>query len=223
MVTKSTADPPTPMLIRCPRCLLEKPRQEFKRLASLSQTRQWLRNPNAKTRHAYIGKFCNACHTKRKPSELTPSELRKRLINEGKSIEFADMTYAVRRAQGKKRLAASAKRTRKKRYATLLDDHIAHISNLLSITRTRCNYHFKTTQDPATKTFQASAEVLLTQVKRELRELGLRGATIPPDWRRLVEATKTDALRQAYAEVRGELRDRVASVVLAITGDRKTS
>lgn len=223
MVTNSPTDTPTPSHIRCPRCLLEKPRREFKRLASLSQTRQWLRNPNAQTRHAYIGKFCNACHNKRKPSDLSPSEHRKRLINEGKSVEYADMTYEMRRAQGKKRLAESAKRTRKKRYATILEDHIKHINNLLSVTRAKCEYHYAKTTDIKTKMFQANAEMILTQAKRELKDMGTRGATIPPDWRRLVEPEKTEALRHAYAEVRGELQDRVVSVVLAITGDRKTS
>ena len=223
MVTITSADPSTPSHIRCPKCLLEKQRREFKRLATLAQTRQWLRNPNAKTRHAYIGKVCNDCCAKRKPSELSPSEHRKRLINEGKSIEFADMTYAVRRAQGKRRLAVSAKRTRKKRYATLLEDHISHISNLLYATRTRCKYHYTKTSDPTTKAFLTVAEGILTQSKRALRELGMRGGTIPPDWRWLIHESQMAMLRQAYAEVRGELQDRVGLVVLAITGDRKTS
>ena len=223
MVSLSHAPPSTPSHIRCPRCLLNKEPREFKRTATLAQTRAWLNKPNAKTRHAYIGKVCNACHTKRTPSELTPSEHRKRLINEGKSVEFADMVYADRRAQGKRRLAVSVKKSRKKRYGTLCEDHVLHLNKLIATIRTRCNYHYATTHDPNTKLFQTITEGVLTQVRTELKERGKEGRGVPADWRTWVTPTKIDSINEAYANVRGELQDRVASVVLAITGDRKTS
>ena len=69
----------------CPVCTKEKERKDFKRLATLSQTKAWLRNPLASKRMTYIGKECNDCHkqTKRKYKDLTPVELQKRLINQG--------------------------------------------------------------------------------------------------------------------------------------------
>jgi hypothetical protein len=69
----------------CPECLQLKSLRHFKRLASISQTRAWLRNPLAKQRLEYEGRECNACHatkTKR-PEDLTREQMRKRLHAEG--------------------------------------------------------------------------------------------------------------------------------------------
>jgi hypothetical protein len=219
----SSATPSTPTHIRCPRCLLDKEPSQFKRLASLAQTRNWLKNPNAKTRHTYIGKVCNDCCVKRKPRELTPSEHRKRLINEGKSVEFADMVYADRRAHGRKRLAESAKQSRKKRYEVILEDHTLHLNKLITKTRAKCEYHYRQTNDPNTQLFHTVIEGVLTQVRRQLRDMGVEGRSIPKEWRLLIPPSRLHAVREAYANVRGELQDRIAFVVLAITGDRKIS
>ena len=102
----------------CPICNTEKPRKDFKRKATLSQTRAWLRNPLATKRMDYIGKECNACHkqTKRKPSDLTPNELHKRLINEGVNSFLVQARIAQRRAQGVKKKAAAASRMMRQRW-----------------------------------------------------------------------------------------------------------
>lgn len=69
----------------CPECQQLKSLRHFKRLASISQTRAWLRNPLAKQRLEYEGRECNACHatkTKR-PEDLPREQMRKRLRAEG--------------------------------------------------------------------------------------------------------------------------------------------
>lgn len=99
--------------IACPICKTEKPRKQFKRFATLSQTKAWLRNPNATKRMTYIGKECNECHqqTKRKTTDLTPNELHRRLINEGKNPLLVNARVAQRRAKGSKKKSVSASRT----------------------------------------------------------------------------------------------------------------
>lgn len=97
----------------CPLCKATKERKDFKRKATLAQTKAWLHNPSATKRMIYFGKECNDCHkqTKRKPSDLTPNELHKRLINEGKNPLVVHARVAERRVQGAKKKAVSASRT----------------------------------------------------------------------------------------------------------------
>lgn len=97
----------------CPVCNTEKERKDFKRLASLAQTKSWLKNPLASKRITYIGKECNQCHkqVKRKQNQLTPAELRKRLINEGANPLKIEVTLAKRKAQGVKKKSAVMSRT----------------------------------------------------------------------------------------------------------------
>ena len=97
----------------CPICNTKKARKDFKRLATLAQTRAWLRNPDAVKRITYIGKECNECHkqTKRKSHDLTPNELRKRLINDGVNPMAIEVRIAKRRAQGSKKKSVVASRT----------------------------------------------------------------------------------------------------------------
>ena len=97
----------------CPVCKTAKPRKEFKRQASLAQTRSWLKNPLASKRMTYIGKECNQCHkqVKRKPKDLTPNELHRHLINEGKNPLLVHTLVDKRRAQGVKKKSAVMSRT----------------------------------------------------------------------------------------------------------------
>lgn len=69
----------------CPECQQLKSLRHFKRLASISQTRAWLRNPFANQRLQYEGRECNACHRKKskRPEDLTREQMRKRLRAEG--------------------------------------------------------------------------------------------------------------------------------------------
>lgn len=104
----------------CPMCNTDKERKDFKRYATLSQTRSWLRNPLASKRMTYIGKECNECHkqTKRKPQDLTPNELRKKLVNNGVNPFVIEERVAQRRAQGSKKKSVSARRTMRKVWQT---------------------------------------------------------------------------------------------------------
>lgn len=97
----------------CPKCNTEKERKDFKRLATLAQSRAWLRNPLSTKRITYIGKECNECHkqTMRKNKDLTPNELHKRLINEGVNPMLIEARIIKRRAQGSKKKSVVSSRT----------------------------------------------------------------------------------------------------------------
>lgn len=103
----------------CPICKASKPRKDFKRTATLAQTKAWLRNPLASKRMTYIGKECNDCHkqTKRKQHQITPAELRKRLINEGVNLLKIEATLARRKALVTKKKSAVARRMMRARHA----------------------------------------------------------------------------------------------------------
>lgn len=96
----------------CPICNTDKPRKDFKRLATLAQTRAWLSNPLAIKRITYTGKECNDCHkqTIRKNKDLTPNELHKRLVNAGVNPLLIEARVAKRRAQGSKKKSTVASR-----------------------------------------------------------------------------------------------------------------
>lgn len=96
----------------CPVCKAAKPRKHFKRLATLAQTKAWLRNPLASKRITYFGKECNECHkqTIRKNTDLTPNELHKRLVNEGVNPMLIEAQVAKRRARGAKKKSVVASR-----------------------------------------------------------------------------------------------------------------
>lgn len=103
----------------CPICKASKPRKDFKRMATITQTRAWLRNPLASKRMTYIGKECNDCHkqTKRKQHQITPTELRKRLVNEGVNLLKIEATLARRKALVTKKKSAVARRMMRARHA----------------------------------------------------------------------------------------------------------
>jgi hypothetical protein len=106
-----------PMLF-CLMCSKEKDRKYFKRHATLAQTRSWLRNPLASKRMTYIGKECNECHkqTRRKTKDLTPEELRKKLVNAEVNSFLVEARVAQRRAQGSKKKSVVARRTLRARW-----------------------------------------------------------------------------------------------------------
>lgn len=104
----------------CPICNAEKERKDFKRLATLAQTRAWIRNPLATKRITYIGKECNDCHkqTVRKSQDLTPNELHKRLVNQGKNPLMIEVRVAQRRAKGSKKKSVVASRAMREYWKT---------------------------------------------------------------------------------------------------------
>jgi hypothetical protein len=72
-----TRYPDKPDSAYCKSCHTIKPIADFTRRATLSESRNWTKKPNLKRAITYEGKLCNGCQKRRKPSDLSPEELRK--------------------------------------------------------------------------------------------------------------------------------------------------
>jgi hypothetical protein len=101
----------------CSNCHVTKPIAEFKRRATLSESRNWTKNPNLKRPIEYEGKHCNDCHRRRKPSELSPEELRRRLRSEEKNPLKIQAAVEKRYAKGKASRKQKQTQARAERYA----------------------------------------------------------------------------------------------------------
>jgi len=186
----------------CPKCNQSLPRSAFKRLASLPQTRSWLRNPNAQTRLWYWGEVCNTCskqvRRKRPPSEIPPSEYERRLINEGKPQFFIDLAVAERKAQGTLKRQASAHRSRKKRYADIFEDHRVNITAVINAVRARLRNAQKYDYAPEDIAFSQTYLAYLRIVKAELRSLHQQGRGAPSHWRELMRPQDYETLTNLF-------------------------
>ena len=134
----------------CPGCNTEREPKDFKRIATLAQTRSWLKNPLATRRMIYSGSTCNDCHKQntRKRSDLTPEEYRKRLVNEGKDPDEVDRLYESRVKLGKAKLRRGAIKTLKIKRQPLFAPMIATLNKLVQTIKSRVKYIRQTETDP---------------------------------------------------------------------------
>ena len=186
----------------CKTCLGDKPLLEFRRRATLIQSRAWLRNPNLTVPIRYTGKDCNACHAKhrRKPSDLSPSALRKRLVTERKLPLFAvDEAERLRRVAGKKRQQEGAiKGLKGQRYADFAPilASLAKETNRMKYRRSRPDV----TPDAANLQDTLLAEASF--MKNTLWSLRKKGGAVPAYCREVLTGVKTwrDVLALAHVE-----------------------
>ena len=110
----------------CSNCHVTKPIADFKRRATLSESRNWTKNPNLKRPIEYTSKVCNDCHRRRKPSELSPEELRRRLRSEERNplkIQAAvEQRYAKGKASRKQKQVKAKQEKYAEQYAALLTE-----------------------------------------------------------------------------------------------------
>lgn len=206
----------------CTRCNTERDTADFKRYASLAQTRSWLKNPNARTRLQYIGKVCNDCHKQvaRKPSTMSPEELRKRLINEGKNRDMVEHLYAQRVKAGKKRSSQSGTRALKKRRAPLFEPVMSNIGKVIASIRARRLYVQQT--DSNTDDGRNAIEYLdlclaQTVFVRDKLMLRKKTASTPPAWwQNLIPPDDLHAISWAHAALSTKYKDRFAAIHRAV-------
>jgi hypothetical protein len=100
----------------CSGCHTLKPIADFTRRATLSESRNWTKNPELKRPILYEGKLCNGCQKRRKPSDLSPEELRKRLVNEGANPLKIQAKVEAHYAKGKASRKQKQTKARAERY-----------------------------------------------------------------------------------------------------------
>jgi hypothetical protein len=135
-----TRYPDKPDSAYCSSCSTIKPIADFKRRATLSQARAWLKKKHLKQTHEYIGKLCNACHRKRKPSELSPEELRKRMVNEGKNPLIVQAKVEAHYAKGKESRRQKQTKARAQKYEAQYNALLAELAEKLRKTSEHLRY-----------------------------------------------------------------------------------
>jgi hypothetical protein len=196
--------------MQCPNCKTEREPRDFKRFATLAQTRAWIKKPDAQKRMIYVGSICNACHRQvmRKPNEISPAELRKRLINEGKSTLIVDSLHESRVQYGKVKLRAGALRALKLQRKDLFVPVVADLNKLINTIKRKRAYIYKTDKDMLALRFLDTclAQALIARGKVLAKK---KAAGKPPDnWRALIDEDYDFERDNAYAYLSTTYKDR---------------
>jgi len=201
----------------CSTCNVEKPRGEFKRFASLAQTRAWLNKPTATKRMTYYGKDCNACFKiySRKPSELSPEELRKKLTLEGKPHDFISQAVAERMLAGKKRRQYGGYKALKKQREPLFQVLSFSLAGALRSFVSARNYAAKTNVGAEGVEFMDFA-VAQAKIARMALNERRKAAGVPPEcWQEFITDESRAELIALYNKLDGSLKDRWDWIVMA--------
>jgi hypothetical protein len=124
----------------CSGCHTLKPIADFKRRATLSESRNWTKNPELKRPITYEGKLCTGCQKRRKPSDLSPEELRKRLVNEGANPLKIQAQVEAHYAKGKASRKQKQTKARAERYEAQYQAMLKDIAEQLRKTSEHLRY-----------------------------------------------------------------------------------
>lgn len=201
--------------LTCTRCNTTAPRASFKRLASRAQTRSWLKKPDTNKRMWYFGSTCNACHklTKRKPSELTPEEHRKRLVNENNGSIYAWQTYNQRREAGKKKLSVIGTKALAKHRKPLFTPVRDALNKFMATLKSKQDYTRRSDTSDEGKAALAYLDNCIAQATYARTQLNakMKAASTPPArWRNLV--LDTTELTAQYNALPGKYKDRFREI-----------
>jgi hypothetical protein len=169
----------------CPNCETEKETKDFRRVATLAQTRAWLRNPDATRRMEYVGSFCNTCSKQhaRHSKDLSPGEYRKKLVNEGVHPLIIEELVKSRVEHGKAKLKAGAIRALRIRRAP---QFVPVISELKNLSRT-INRRLKKAPTPEIKNFLETCLGQTTLMLVRMKELKRTARAAPVCWQKLIK------------------------------------
>lgn len=108
----------------CKCCSQPKPPSDFKRYASLAQSRIWTRNPHMKRPIEYESVVCNVCaRSKRKPTlKLSPENARRRMVNERENTLIIEQTVQRIRENALQRKRVTILKNRKSLFAEAYAD-----------------------------------------------------------------------------------------------------
>jgi hypothetical protein len=200
----------------CTTCNESKPRADFTRLATLAQTRAWLRNPNAQRRLTYHGAECNACFnkTKRAPLDMSPSEYARRLKNEGKDPQHIATHVANRVASGKKRASAAGIKGIQARQAPVYKVMCDALNELVEKLRQRFNYMQRTHGDPGALRFLDFALAQAILARRAIKDKYRKGGFMPDSWQEYVTDDAREELHKLFGTIDPLLRSRFDTILI---------
>lgn len=218
-MTSSLTPPDNGVPMRCAACLLVKPRRLFKRKASLAQSRAWLKSSTATKQITYFGKTCNDCAKSRRRArhKLTPAELEKALVNEGKNALLIKLAVEQRRAKGKRGKQRGALRGLKTQRAKPYTDHRKEITRIVELANKKLAYLRGFNADQTAAIVWCGLTIsLLVNARNRLRNMQAQAKVAPEDWRDLI-STDLPELKQAYAALNGRMQERLKQVCVNTT------
>ena len=159
----------------CSACHTLKPIADFKRRATLSQARAWLKNEHLKQAITYTGKHCNDCHRRRKPSELSPEELRRRLRSEERNPLKIQAAVEQRYAKGKASRKQKQIKARAERYEGQYAALLAELANKIRIQSEHIRYARRSNKNAEYIEHQELTLADLRQQRDQLKEARRNG------------------------------------------------
>lgn len=210
-----TESPPEPKAgyKRCSACGNECPLSDFKRRATLLQSRAWTKNPNANKRLMYEGKICNTCHNERKrmADDMSPEAYRKRLVNERVNPLKIQARVEARRARGIMRRQTKSAKTLLKNAMPELRPMFDEITTMEVKLKNKLLHFQRTGQgECAASVFCARYLIMLESVRQQLRTRVETRQKLPDAWVDLIADRFTATLWDMFRAVADEHKQRLA-------------
>jgi len=189
-----------PSRITCPACNATKPRSQFKRLASLAQTRTWLNNPNATKRLTYVGKLCNSCRPKRATKDIPPSELEKMLRRNAVNPILAQEKLTARKALGAANRVKGALKGLRRRRSEGYGGFNLELTSLTRTLRSKLNYQKTEAKnpDPALVNYLELAAGVVKLAKQALAREYKAGRSAPVYWQSVIKPNDVSDLMRLF-------------------------
>jgi hypothetical protein len=198
---------------RCSECGNECPLSDFKRRATILQTRAWTKNPTAKKRLEYEGRTCNACHSthRLKATDISPEVYRKKLVNQGLNPLKVQARVETRRLWG-------VINRKKKSSKTLLKNALPEIQPMIDEIRaiekklTNKMLHFKRIEQSEAEgsVFCARYMIMLESVRQQLKLKAMAKQKLPQDWHELIADRFTTTIWEMFRAVPAQHKQRLA-------------
>jgi hypothetical protein len=158
---------------------------------------------------------------KRKPSEIPPSELRKRLVNQGRHAAIIDFIIETRIAKARKKQSEGGIKGLRIRRAPEFKPLQANLAHLNKQIRERIAYIKRTAEsDPSeAKTAIAFLHICLAQAmhaRDTLKHHAQLGRGAPSRWQELITPEQHAQRTGAYRVMSGRMQDRLARIERAM-------
>lgn len=164
---------------------------------------------------------------KRKPSEIPPSELRKRLVNAGKHPMAIDAVIEQRMAKARKKQSEGGLKGIRIRRAPAYKPHLADLSALIKKIRERMKYIGQTEwTGNERRAALGFLEICLAQAlhtRDALKRHAQLGRVAPAQWQELITEQRHAERHNARIRMSGRMQDRLARIEAALSGVRESS
>lgn len=163
---------------------------------------------------------------KRKPSEIPPSELRKRLINQGKHPMIVDGIIEARLAKARKKQSEGGIKGLRKRRAPAYSLLKVDLVILRQQIRKKLAYLKRSGTDadnPDAVTFLLICLAQVMHTQETMKRHAHLGRVAPARWQDLIGPSNHAHRHAAYAVMSGRMKDRLAQIEATLSGVGESS